>query len=187
MFTEQLSEEKLREIEEIAAGWGKLLARETFPNGPGLDVSLAEMEEVAARACRAIVRGAVETMTGDQAERLAEEEPCPTCGRMCPVRREPRRVVVRGGDATLDEPVGHCPTCRRDFFPQRPALKIDGHGYRPTILHRVLHMAGVTSSFDVAEEALKVVGEISISDRQINKLTSEIGQQMAQDRDARTQ
>ena len=48
-------------------------------------------------------------------------------------------------------------------------------------------MAGVTSSFDVAEEALKVVGEISISDRQINKLTSEIGQQMARDRDARTQ
>jgi hypothetical protein len=66
-------------------------------------------------------------------------------------------------------------------------LKIDGHGYSPTILHRVLHMAGVTSSFDVAEVALKVVGEISISDRQINKLTSQIGQEMAADRDTRTQ
>lgn len=48
-------------------------------------------------------------------------------------------------------------------------------------------MAGVTSSFDVAEVALKVVGEIAISDRQINKLTTEIGQEMAADRDARTQ
>jgi hypothetical protein len=66
-------------------------------------------------------------------------------------------------------------------------LKIDGHGYSPTILHRILYLAGVTSSFDVAEVALKVVGEIAISDRQINKLTSEIGEEMAADRDARTQ
>ena len=66
-------------------------------------------------------------------------------------------------------------------------LKIDGHGYSPTILYRILHMAGVTSSFDVAEVALKVVGEIEISDRQINKLTSEMGQEMAAERDVRTQ
>lgn len=65
-------------------------------------------------------------------------------------------------------------------------LKIDGHGYSPTILHRIMHMAGVTSSFDVAEVALKVVGEIAISDRQINKLTTEIGEAMAADRNART-
>ena len=64
MSSGTLSERKLKEIEEIAAGWGKLLAKETFPNGPGLDVTLADMEEVAARAARAIVRGAVETMTG---------------------------------------------------------------------------------------------------------------------------
>jgi len=48
-------------------------------------------------------------------------------------------------------------------------------------------MAGVTSSFDVAAVALKVVGEIAISDRQINKLTAEVGGEMAADRDARTQ
>ncbi len=45
------------------------------------------------------------------------------------------------------------PTARRAvgiFFPQREALKIDGHGYSPTILHRILHMVAVTSSYDVA-------------------------------------
>ena len=47
------------------------------------------------------------------------------------------------------------------FFPQRKVLKLDGHSYSPTILHRIVHMAGVVSSFDVAEEALKVVGEIT--------------------------
>lgn len=65
-------------------------------------------------------------------------------------------------------------------------LKIDGHGYSPTILHRILYMAGAASSFDVAEVALKVVGEISISDRQINKLTTEVGGEMAAEREART-
>lgn len=65
-------------------------------------------------------------------------------------------------------------------------LKIDGHGYSPTILYRIVYMAGVTSSFDVAEVALQVVGEIAISDRQINKLTTEMGEAMAADRDART-
>jgi hypothetical protein len=65
-------------------------------------------------------------------------------------------------------------------------LKLDGHGYSPTILHRIVHMAGVVSSFDVAEEALKVVGEITISDRHINNLVTEVGQQLQQDRDERT-
>lgn len=66
-------------------------------------------------------------------------------------------------------------------------MKIDGHGYSPTILHRILYLASVTTSFDVASVALEVVGEISISAHQINNLASQIGQEMAADRDARTQ
>ena len=43
MASKELSERKLKEIEEVARGWGKLLAREAYPEGPGLDVSLADM------------------------------------------------------------------------------------------------------------------------------------------------
>lgn len=117
MASGELSADKVKEIEEIAAGWGELLAREAFPGGPGLEVSLADMEEVAVRASRAMVRGAVEAMAGDQADHLAGEAPCPACGRACPLQPRPRPLTVRGGTATLEEPVGHCPTCRRDFFP----------------------------------------------------------------------
>jgi len=108
---------KRKEIEELARHWGELLAREAFPTGPGLDVSLADMEEMVACASRAIVQGAIGKMTEDQAQSLDEQQPCPTCGKTCPVRRKSRRVAVRGGSAELDEPVAHCSTCRRDFFP----------------------------------------------------------------------
>ena len=142
---------------------GKMIAREAFPDGPERDVTLADMEEYAVAASRAVVKGAVESMTAAQGGRLGEEAPCPTCGKMCPLKRKSRPVVVRGGEAQLDEPAGYCSTCRRDFFPQRPVLKLDGHRYSPTILYRILHIASVTGVFNVAEKALKVVGEISIS------------------------
>ncbi len=45
----------------------------------------------------------------------------------------------------------------------------------------------MTSAFEVAAVALEVVGEISVSSRQINKLAAEFGEQMAAERDARTQ
>ena len=117
MASKTPSERKLREIEEIASGWGKLLARESFPKGPGLDVSLADMEDIVAMATKAIVHGAMETMTADQAQQLGDQAACPGCGKMCELQRKSRPIAVRGGSTNLDEPVGHCPTCRRDFFP----------------------------------------------------------------------
>ena len=47
-------------------------------------------------------------------------------------------------------------------------------------------MATVTSSYDIAATALDVVGELPISSRQINKLATAVGTEMASDRDART-
>ena len=132
MASKEARERKLKEIQEIAEGWGKMIAREAFPDGPGLDVTLAEMEEYAVAASRALVKGAVESMTATQGEQFGEEALCPACGRMCAVKKKSRPVVVRGGEATLDEPVGHCPTCRRDFF-RRP-----GKGLRSPILTVVI-------------------------------------------------
>ncbi len=56
-------ERRLREIEELARGWGEILAQEAFPDGVGLDVDLFTMEEFACTAAKALVGGAVETMT----------------------------------------------------------------------------------------------------------------------------
>ncbi len=117
MASKEARERRLKEIQEIAAGWGKIIAQEAFPNGPGMDVSLADMEELAMAASRALVKGTVEAMTGSQGEQFGQEASCPVCGKMCSLKTVPRSMVVRGGDATLNEPVGHCSRCRRDFFP----------------------------------------------------------------------
>ena len=42
MASTMLSDAKLKELGELAAGWGKLLALEAFPAKPGLDVTLAD-------------------------------------------------------------------------------------------------------------------------------------------------
>jgi len=117
MASTKLSERKLNEIREVAEGWGRLLAREAFPDGPGLDVSLADMEDIVGVATRALVKGSVETMTGQQGVSLGEQADCPTCGKTCQVEQKTRDVIVRGGDASLEEPKAHCTRCRRDFFP----------------------------------------------------------------------
>ena len=138
MSDAKLGEERLREIEELAFGWGKLLAGEAYPKGPGLNVTLAEMEEISARASKALVGGAVSTMANQQAQVLDEPQPCPTCGKRCDVKRKARTIAVRGGPAELNEPVAHCSTCRRDFFPsasgvasRRPRIQPDHPASHP--------------------------------------------------------
>jgi len=117
MAGEHRSERRRREIEELAEGWGKLVASQAFPDGVGLDVDLFAMEEFAFTAATALVRGTIETMSKGQNEAIGAEHPCPGCGKLCRLDHRPRSVQVRGGTASLNEPVGHCSTCRRDFFP----------------------------------------------------------------------
>ena len=104
MASKEARERRLKEIQEIAAGWGKIIAQEAFPDGPGMDVSLADMEELAMAASRALVQGTVEAMTGSQRKQFGDETPCPTCGKTCSLKTVRRSMVVRGGDATLNNP-----------------------------------------------------------------------------------
>lgn len=123
MADESRIERKWDEIEDIAKGWGKLLAEQAFPNGVGLDVDLWLMEEVTVRATKALVSGAIETMTAAQAEALEGQVSCPGCTRSCRLDHRPRPIQVRGGTAKFNEPVAYCSTCRRDFFPSAAGVE----------------------------------------------------------------
>jgi hypothetical protein len=108
----------LQKIRELAAGWGKIVARHAFDEqGPGTAVDLTAMEEVALAAAAGLTEGTLSTLLEQQARCLGPQQACPACGHLCPLRKEPRPLDVRGGTVQLDEPVGHCPDCRRDFFP----------------------------------------------------------------------
>jgi hypothetical protein len=42
---------------------------------------------------------------------------CPGCGARCETGRKRRSVTSIDGPLAVEEPVAHCPACRRDFFP----------------------------------------------------------------------
>jgi hypothetical protein len=116
--TSKLTPQELLNIRDLAAQWGKIVARRAFGDaGPGLDIDFAALEEVAVAAARGLNEGTLETLLELQAQALPTEQPCPDCGQLCPVDHEPRPLTGRGGTLNYREPVAHCPACRRDFFP----------------------------------------------------------------------
>ena len=63
-------------------------------------------------------------------------------------------------------------------------LRLDGHAYSPTVLHMIVEAAGTLQSFANASYALRLAG-VPISARHVERLTHEIGNEMAQQRDAK--
>lgn len=123
MTASRLTPEDLQNIRDLAAQWGKIIARRTFGDaGPGLDVDLFALEQVAQAAARGLLEGTLSCLLEQQAYALPDQQPCPDCGHLCPVDRETRPLVCRGGTFPYPEPVAHCPACRRDFFPSAASL-----------------------------------------------------------------
>lgn len=124
MATRSLTEQDKAAIFQLAKQWGKIVVRQAFgDDGPGLDVDLDTMEAVAVAAAQGLTAGALEVATQQQAQQLGRQQPCPGCGRLCNVNAEDRPLQVRGGHFDHHEPVCHCPTCRRDFFPSTPPVE----------------------------------------------------------------
>jgi hypothetical protein len=124
MGSRKLSAADLAQITKLAKGWGKIVVRQAFGDGgPGLDVDLTQMEDVAVAAAAGLTAGALEEATAQQGRLLGTEQPCPTCGHLCGVTGEERPVEVRGGVFEHREPKCYCPACRRDFFPSASAAE----------------------------------------------------------------
>jgi hypothetical protein len=115
----QLTPQKIQEIRDLAAQWGKIVARRAFGDaGPSGPVSFQALEQLAHAAAEGLTEGTLVTLLEQLAQTLPEQVPCPDCGHPCPVGRAKRLLTIAGGQPVpLDEPVGHCPDCRRDFFP----------------------------------------------------------------------
>ena len=106
--------EDIQELRHLARQWGKIIARRAFGDaGPGLDVDLAAMEQVAQAAAEGLTEGTLQTCLEQQVQRLGPTQPCPDCGRsdrnvtgpaypyperIIPISWQPGRIApVRGG------------------------------------------------------------------------------------------
>jgi hypothetical protein len=115
----QLTPAQLQELHDLAAQWGKIIARRTGDDA--LELDMYAMESIAQAAATGLVQGTLESLLQRQADALGNQHPCPGCGRLCALDYEDRTLHVKGGVALRHrEPVCHCPDCRRDFFPPPP-------------------------------------------------------------------
>lgn len=118
MAARAFTPDELQELYRLAAQWGKIVSRRAFGDeGPGLDVDFRTMEQIAYAAAAGLTEGTLQTFLEQQAEALGEQRPCPDCGRLCVLRRQERPLQAQGAQLQQSEPMGHCPDCRRDFFP----------------------------------------------------------------------
>ena len=86
------------------------------------DVRFHDMESAGHALGQAVAQAATERLTFARAERLSGSQPCPTCNRACLITHEERPLTTVDGPIELSEPVCHCPTCRRDFFPSASCI-----------------------------------------------------------------
>jgi hypothetical protein len=102
----------------MAEGWGKIVARRVHEQvGSELNLDADDIERIAMDAACAVAKGTIEELLEKKAATLACEQPCPSCGRLCAIQREPRSIQFWGTEVQYQEPSCHCPACRRDFFP----------------------------------------------------------------------
>jgi len=62
-------------------------------------------------------------------------------------------------------------------------LRLDEHSYTPDLMRRILTLAGRLKSFELAAVALEVGADVAISGRHVQRLTQEVGTDLARQRD----
>lgn len=112
MAQTRISEEEWATFLEIAGRLG-LQVRGLMQG----DVRFTMLESAGHQLGRAVAQVTTERLALAQAERLTQPQPCPTCGRECPLAHRARKLETIDGPIELHEPVCHCSACRRDFFP----------------------------------------------------------------------
>ena len=72
------------------------------------------------------------------------------------------------------------------FFPQRLLLRLDSHAYTPAAWQQIVDAAAYFGSFADAAHALNRQAKLAITPQHIHTLAQEVGEDMQQQRDAKT-
>lgn len=107
-----------QEKERLLARLAELMVEEqraagTFDRTP----HFSELEDASLSLGQRLTRTALKRAACEVAAEEVAEGACPTCGEVCQLTMESRTLHGIAGPVEILEPVGHCPACRRDFFP----------------------------------------------------------------------
>jgi hypothetical protein len=180
-----LAEEKdrlLRRLAELTVEEQR--GRGTFDRTP----HMTELEGESLELGRLLSRLSLSRSAAEAAAASETSAACPTCGSRRPIETQKRTVESTAGPVELIESVAHCPTCRRDFFPQREALGLDSRQCTPQLTRVAIHTAAATRSYQQAADLIGRTLGSRLSPKSIERLTNQVGAELTQfletDRDA---
>jgi DNA repair exonuclease SbcCD ATPase subunit len=101
----------LREAAEVSVALDRVEG--TIVGVPHYSVIEARAHELGQKLSRRIQT----RQMGELAAGAPPSAKCPECGTRCDTSRKKRQVTSIDGTLTVDEPIAHCPKCRRGFFP----------------------------------------------------------------------
>ena len=116
MFQDCNSPEDMAALTQLAKKWKIDL---TASDVAGEQASFASIEKASSQVAKVVFRHVCQDLAAKQVALLEGPQPCPTCGTLCKLKVQRRKLTTAEGLVEIDEAVCHChePGCRRDFFP----------------------------------------------------------------------
>ncbi len=142
------------------------------------DSRFHDLESAGHALGRAVAQATTERLAFARAERLTGPQPCPSCGRVCPLvyqDRPWRPLMVR---LIFTNRFAIARLVAEIFFPQRPVLGLDQRSYSPAVVDKIVSANAEGKSTYKAQKMLRKLAELSVSVPTILDLSSMVGREL---------
>jgi len=175
----------------VVKGMAKILCERLYgPSGPPWGTPLSEIEHCASLLSASLRKEFLDLALARQADTFLRSPPaphclCPSCGRdTLPQEPEPRILFCRAAVVEWAEPHRYCSRCRKAFFPQSRSLGIDLGLYSTSLLDLVCYTGANKPSFREASADLAKLANLSVHEKQVERLCKRLGGERTAERDA---
>lgn len=159
------------------------------PAGPAWGTAFAAVEQQALRLAEDFRKAFLDLALTRQATAFLDNPPAPLC--LCPhcnqptaaKGSEPRILFTRAATVEWLEPHRHCSKCRKAFFPQSKSLGLDLGSYSTSVLDLVCYAGANKASFREASTDLAKLSNLSVHEKQVERLCHRIGTERCDERD----
>ncbi len=184
MARSNIPPQKLQEIREFAAQWGKIVARRAFgESGPGLEVDFQAMEEIAAAAAAGLTEGTFTTLLEQQAQAApTPSTPAPTASSFARWAGRTDLWMSRGANSLTTNPSATVPSADGTFPPCGPCCVWTATATARRLCSRSLRLPPNCPRTPTPLTRLSLTG-LQISPRHVCSIATEIGLELAAARD----